>query len=314
MAVFKPNKKDLELLEILDKNSRASLREISSQLKISKQAINKKINNLKKRRIIKFLPIIDYFKLGYSNTHIYLKLRGIKKEEYGKIIKKLEGENNISWISQFFGDFDLGISIFYKSLKELKKTLKKIYELMGKYIIKEEKIFILKQYIQSFCINKECKREIIRMELSDEILNLSTIQKKILSKIKETGKFNYLNVSLDLKNKPETIKKHLQNLERKEVIKKYKVLIDYNKLGYIWSLCHLSIKKGGDISKLIKILNKEKRIPFISITLEDNIILDFLSKEYSELKSFLEELKWKNSEIFDYNILNVDKIFKLKEP
>lgn len=43
MNKIKLNKKDRSLLEILDRNSRKTLKEISKELKISKQAIRKKL-------------------------------------------------------------------------------------------------------------------------------------------------------------------------------------------------------------------------------------------------------------------------------
>lgn len=119
-------------------------------------------------------------------------------------------------------------------------------------------------------------------------------------------------MSYELNKRPRTIKNHILNLKG-DIIKKYKILMNYNKMGYIWSLCILNISKEEGIKSLLKDLKSERRVPFISISLNKGIILDFISKDYSELKIFLEELKASNKEIEECKTLNIDKIHKIEE-
>ncbi len=151
------------------------------------------------------------------------------------------------------------------------------------------------------------------MNHDKNILNIERLDEKILSEIKNNARFNYLDLSIKLKKKPETIKKHILSLENKKIIKSYKLLLNYNRLGYLWHLCILNIVPGRGISNLLNYFKQEKRIPFVSITIENNIIIDFLSRDYQELKEFLNLLKEKNKEIESYKILNVEKLIKLKE-
>lgn len=314
MDFIKLNKKDYELIQILDMHSRMTLNELSKKLNISKQACNKKIKNLLNKKIIKFIPIIDYFKMGYNNVHVYYKLRGLKKDESNNLIKKIRSMNNVAWISGFFGEFNMGISIFYSSLENLQKTMANIDKVFGDHISSKKDHFIIKQFNQSFCTFENNKREIIMIKVNETTIKLSDIERKIIANIRENARYSYLDLVSNQIKKPETIKNNIKKLEKNQIIKGYKLLIDFNKLGYIWSLCHLKLKNNSDSSKLIKLLNKENRIPFISVTLNNNIIIDFLSKNYSELKTYLEELIDSQKIILDYKILNIDKVYKIQEP
>lgn len=311
--VSKLNGSDYQLMELLDRDAKSSLKHLSSKLHISKPACGSKISRLQNKGIIEFISIVDYFLIGRNNVHIYLKLRGVKKEWYDSSVELLKNSENVVWIAEFFGDYDLGISIFYSTPYELKSTINQVYDLLGKYVIEDTKEFIMSQVVQGFCHNDDVmNRTIVPMSVQKDVLVLSNLEKKIVDLITLNARYTYREIGLALNKKPETIKKHILNLETKGVIKKYKLLIDFNKMGYIWSLCKLSIAKGTDIKKIIGEFALERRIPFISATLGNSIIIDFISQNYSELKSFLEEIKIRFNNITDFKVLNIDKIIKLE--
>ena len=76
----------------------------------------------------------------------------------------------------------------------------------------------------------------------------------ILKILSQDGRKNKSTIAEDLKRSPNTIIKHVQNLEDKDVIKNYGIQIDYEKLGYnIIAIIELTISKG-------KMLDVEKKI------------------------------------------------------
>jgi DNA-binding Lrp family transcriptional regulator len=314
MDKFKLNYKDKMLLELLDANSRSTLGFLAGKLNLSKQAIRKKLNRfIQGGVILNYISIIDFFKLGYNNMHLYLMLQGIDKEMYNKKLEELKKLREIAWIAELFGESNLGISILYKDTFELSYILNKINKIFGSLIIRKEIHLINKHLIPKINLISQDYSKVIELSYDKKIFNIERLDEKILSEIKNNARFSYLDISTKLKKKPETIKKHIVSLENKGVIKNYKILLNYNSLGYLWNLCILNIVPGKNISNLLNYFKREKRIPFVSITIENNIIIDFLSKDYQELKEFLNLLKEKNKEIESYKILNVEKLIKLKE-
>lgn len=77
---------------------------------------------------------------------------------------------------------------------------------------------------------------------------------KILKILSIDGRKNKSTIAEDLKRSPNTIIKHIKDLEDDDIIKNYGIQIDYEKLGYnIIAIIELTISKG-------KMLDVEKKI------------------------------------------------------
>ena len=86
-------------------------------------------------------------------------------------------------------------------------------------------------------------------------VNRFDLDTEILKKLSIDGRVSFRQLAKDLGNKsPVTIKKHIEDLEQKEIIKNYGVQIDYEKLGYdIIALIEITVSKG-------KMLEVERKI------------------------------------------------------
>ncbi|MFX1389363.1 MAG: Lrp/AsnC family transcriptional regulator [Promethearchaeota archaeon] len=75
---------------------------------------------------------------------------------------------------------------------------------------------------------------------------LSDLDIEILKKLSIDGRLSLRQLAKDLGNKsPITIKRHVEDLEGKGIVKDYSVNLDYEKLGYdIIALIELTISKG----------------------------------------------------------------------
>ena len=83
---------------------------------------------------------------------------------------------------------------------------------------------------------------------------------EILKILSNDGRKNKSTIADDLKRSPNTIIKHINNLEEKGVISNYGVQIDYEKLGYdIIALIELTISKG----KMLEVEQELAKIPNI---------------------------------------------------
>ncbi len=84
------------------------------------------------------------------------------------------------------------------------------------------------------------------MTVNSSFKEFSKIDIKILKKLSEDSRISLRQIAKDLDNKsPVTIKRHVEELENKGIIKNYAVNIDYEKLGYdIIAVIELTISKG----------------------------------------------------------------------
>ena len=93
------------------------------------------------------------------------------------------------------------------------------------------------------------------MTINSDIKDISELDLEILKKLSEDGRLSLRQLAKQLNNKsPVTIKRHLEELDNKKIIKNYGVKIDYEKLGYdIIAIIEVTISKG-------KMLEVEKEI------------------------------------------------------
>jgi DNA-binding Lrp family transcriptional regulator len=299
--------KKIKAIEILDDNCRTPIKDIAKRLRVSKQRTYAILEELEKKEIVGYLTVINYFNLGFENMHVYLKIQGLNRIELDSNLKKIEKIKNITWVSDFLGEYDIGVSIFYKSMQELNSTLNRIYDILGGKIKKRELFPIIKQIIPSLSKTKNYV-----LERTDNVQNLCSEELNLLKILESNGRFNYFDIAQKMECSRITIKKKIDRFYNQKIIVGFKPLFNYNALGKIWHLCILKIIPGEDSSEIVEIIKAKENVPFVSLALENQIIFDFTSNEYNELKEFLNYLKARyDKKIDDYCILNVNKNYKL---
>ena len=109
------DKKDIAILQELDKNVRASYAQIGRKTKISKETVQYRLKNLEKKKIITSYWIIP--KLG-NKSYLYkvlFKNKNMAKEEHEKFIHFLMNHKAISWIASTEGNWDYIITSIVSS-------------------------------------------------------------------------------------------------------------------------------------------------------------------------------------------------------
>jgi len=205
----------------------------------------------------------------------------------------------------------VGISLFYGNQVELYKILSNIRKLFGKNIKKEDLFYIYEQTIIPFSFDKVKKQINIENKLP---IKISKLDINILNKIESNPRFETYKLSEELKINPATLKKHIRELESKKIILNYGMIVDYHKLGFFWNICILNNQLGKNIDGVIGYLLKDRKITFVSKTIGDAIIFDYITESQDSLNEFLDKTLDNFSEtIISYKILNVSNVKKIKE-
>ncbi len=87
-------------------------------------------------------------------------------------------------------------------------------------------------------------KKCLKIYMNDQI-KLEDWDWQILKELSEDGRLSFRSLSKTLDKSPVTIKRHIEYLETKGIIKHYGITIDYEKLGLdIIALIELTISKG----------------------------------------------------------------------
>ncbi|MBI2672800.1 Lrp/AsnC family transcriptional regulator [Candidatus Woesearchaeota archaeon] len=111
----KLDKKDIKILSLLNKNSRANYVEISKIVNLTPNGITNRIKNLKKSGIISSYTIsLDWKKLGYEWYGVQLKLTKFGEEVDRRLINYFKNHERIIFYYKYLGgiwDYDIGVIV-----------------------------------------------------------------------------------------------------------------------------------------------------------------------------------------------------------
>jgi DNA-binding Lrp family transcriptional regulator len=116
---------DLKILTQLQKNGRASYRQIAAALGAATTTISNRIASLEKGEVIVgYKPTIDYRLLGFQITTISLiKAKGNKIPE---ITEQLKKDEHLTHVYEITGDFDILAIGKFKDQESMNREIKKL--------------------------------------------------------------------------------------------------------------------------------------------------------------------------------------------
>ena len=122
------DKRDKQLLTLLQENGRASLTELSRALNLSIDSTHKRLKKLKVSGIIdRFGIFINPKVLGFDLVaNVQIKLHNISEKELDDFTSYLKGHQNVVELITTLGDYDVTCVIIAKNTEELEEISRKV--------------------------------------------------------------------------------------------------------------------------------------------------------------------------------------------
>lgn len=142
------DKKDFEILDLLDDNARYSFAELSRKLRISRDTIKYKIKKMIGGNFIKGFQLrLNQYLLGFQAATLFLRLGVLSREEEEKIVDFLISQPLINVIVKRIGQHgNYSAEIYFRDNYELDRLINSIKEEMGEKLIGSEVIIQFSQY------------------------------------------------------------------------------------------------------------------------------------------------------------------------
>lgn len=124
------DEKDIQIIEQLNKDGRASLREIAQNLKLSPSTVSNRFHRLKKEGVIKgFTPLLDHEKIGFNLTAVVdVNVDPGMKEEVFPRLNDMEGVESIYVVT---GNTDMVLITKFTGREDMYSFLKKLQKKEG---------------------------------------------------------------------------------------------------------------------------------------------------------------------------------------
>lgn len=121
--MIKIDANDRKILKELFHNGRSSYADIGRKVKLSKEVVRYRVNELiKSGFLLGFNTVIDVKKLGWQIYFVSIKLKTIEKEN--EIIGGLYNHPHVAWLVKCIGEYDILLKVFVKTFLEINDIMK----------------------------------------------------------------------------------------------------------------------------------------------------------------------------------------------
>jgi Lrp/AsnC family leucine-responsive transcriptional regulator len=230
MYALKP--KDMEILSLLDQNSRMSVTELAKRLKLSKDGVSYRIKKLEAEKVItRYFADVDVSKLGLTINKFALKFQNVDKDKEDEIFGYLKKHPKIGWVVFCSGAWDCVFVAYVKDDYEIQRMINEIVERYGKHIISKEFLIVPEYFVvnRKWLANSD-RTAISRIggrsdkavdDLDIKLIKILTqnCRKPIIEIAKEAGASSSLVIS------------RIRRLEKSGAIQNYRIGLDLARMG-----------------------------------------------------------------------------------
>ncbi len=315
MDKIKLDVKDRKILTLLDENARYTNSQIAKKVKLSKPAVEYRIQRLlKNKAIFEFYTVIDFTKLGYSQYKIYFKFQDVDLETENKIIDFWIKNKNSVWVAQVRGEWDLAVSILAKNNYEFGINVSDFMNKFSKFILKKD--VLLTEYAPMYAREylSETKPSEFIYGIPSEIYELDETDKKILKALSIDARINIVDLSKKIKLSRDLINYRLKKLIKNKIIIQNRCYLNFENIGI--NLYKLILRtKNLDEKNEQRIKNfiaaHKKATQFLKLIGSWDLEIELETSGEDELYGILNEVRKEFSDLIrDFEILRIVKTIK----
>jgi Lrp/AsnC family leucine-responsive transcriptional regulator len=229
--------KDRKILYQLDLDSRQSFRSIGRKVGLSKNSVATRVKKLEDEGVIKaYWTAIDTYKLGYQVFRIFISFLDVTKEIKQDIIDYFINEKNAWAVVSVKGEIDLDVILWVKDIQWFNTFWHSTLKQFGRYferqtysimhqIIAFKKTFLLPEGQQA--------KDLVfhRMRAGVSPVQIDAFDYQLLNHLSVNARTPLVDLAQEFECSPQTVRQRLQNLQKKGVIRAYRVHVDLKKLG-----------------------------------------------------------------------------------
>jgi DNA-binding Lrp family transcriptional regulator len=149
------DKKDKKILEVLNKNARLSIAEISRKTGIQRDSVLYRINKMQKQEVIRFFHVVlDPTALEHPiYMFVNLVLHNLTEENEKLLLTYFKAHPNIVYVAKTTGRWDFTINIAAKNLKHFNEIMTQIRMKFSQNIKEYETASIIQEYKYDYMVD-----------------------------------------------------------------------------------------------------------------------------------------------------------------
>lgn len=298
IMILKIDAKDKRIINELWTDARQSDSRIAKKVGLSREVVSYRINRLEKLGAIKsHICLVDTAILGYSTFHVYVRLKNFDFDKENEIISIIKSNPYVKWLISMSGQYDLFFVMIARSRAEFDKHLTDLYSKFSENVsesmilnsvklLKDVDFFYQDKANEMKSNENKSKEETIEMQPGETVADLDALDYEILKAISTNARINSVDIVKSVKKiTAEAISYRIKKLQEAGIIRGFRVVLDYGKLGFLWYklLLNLSEMPSQLESKLKEFLRRNKKVIYADKTHgEWNIRLELLVENHDD--------------------------------
>ncbi len=311
--------KDHRILFELDRNCRQSLSQIGKEVGLAKSIVAYRIKRLTAMGIIKnYYTVVDLYKLGFIAPRFHFVYQYVTPEVQKDIVEYFIKSKYSFIVVSTYGPFDLSVLLGIKDIRKMYQVWQDIQNRFGYYLEKQSLAFFLNEihlspiYLLGEQKRKDQEKHIKSVDGTQEVVELDTVELKILNQIAGNGQLPLTNLAQSLKLSSRQIGYRIKKMIDLGVIEGFRTEIDISKLGYQSYKVYIYLREFRLRHQIIGYLTTHPNLVCIDTTTgESHLELEFHLPSLDSLHKILQDVseKFPNA-IRNYQYCSVKEIHK----
>jgi len=317
----KLDKKDFQLLYWLDVNARESAASLSKRVRLSKEGVAYRIKRLEEMGVLKgYGAVIDLSALGFIGGGYMIRFQHCDQKKEDEIITYFKQNERTWWVDSRGGEYDFGAAIYARSHHELYEFKLDFLRHYKPYIMKlAPRIYHkMQQYPRTYLLGvgqRENPKPIVLWNSQEKKHDKTDLA--VLRLVAKHARMPLVEMAQRLGLTPAIVKYRLARMEKEGIIKGYRVMLDFKRLGFFWYKIDLYI---SDFAKREAIMRYAASLPNVvymydavgdaDIEMEVEVkgadqllaIINSIRSKFSEEIISHEYYLWSNEHKFEYSL------------
>lgn len=300
MAKIQLDKRDMGILRMLDDDARRPYSEMAKALKMSKDAVQYRVERMRAEGIIKgFYAVIDPSALGYLSCRFFMKLRNSTPIGERKLLDYLVKDLQYWWVDSIDGIRDIGAACWLKDTNEFARKKDELRAKFGENLASLEEAVYSAFYLYPRSYLRPSQAEIRKPLIlcRGKLAELDELDWKLLTVIADDARISSIAAAKRTGVTPATILNRLKRLEQNGVIRQYRAMIDLSKLGYYWYKVEFMLSDQAAKKKMLDFFAGHPNIVYAYETIGGpDLEVEMEVKSYEHFREILDEIRAKFGE------------------
>ncbi len=285
---------DRKIIFELEKNSRIPENALARKLRISREVVRYRMNQLTKMGIIEgYTTWINIVGMGYQCHKVYLKLFGDQKTR-DNFLNLLKERQDVFWIGVADGSWDVGVTFFSKSNSSYYSVRRDLFSTFSATISDKRMGLVVNAYTYGLKFLTPSENE--NIGLFDETTNhdVDSLDRRILKELFLNSRIRLVDLARKCSSSMDTIRNRIKNLEKNGIITRYTIRLNHQKLGveFYKAFLYFDLFDQNVENKLVEFCNGHPNIVHLVKTITPwEIELEIMVESHSQYNSVLHELR-----------------------